>query len=265
LPTGYGPLLLGGDISGDKAGLAAQRFVSHSGGVGAQLVVLALGYPKSTDAQADAKAYAAAFQGLGASVQWFVLDSKTNRTAVQTAVTNATGVFLTAPDQSLVGAALDSFAPIVNSIKARWQSRMPLMADNAAAAALGQLTTTNPPPPTDDAGLEEASVLSFRPDNVVVRDGLGLVPGAAFEPRLLPERHWGQLYNIVYNTHSVLGVGIDVGTAVELTAAGASVVGSSAAVVLDGRYASYSLGSNGALGARYVIFDSFVNQDQIVP
>ena len=52
---------------------------------------------------------------------------------------------------------------------------------------------------------------------------------------------------------------------VELTPAGATVRGPSAAVVLDGRAAAFAVGSNGALGARYVVLDSFVDQDAIVP
>jgi cyanophycinase len=266
LPSGYGPLLLGGDISGAKSGLVAQRFVSLSGGAGARLVVLATGYAKSADAQADAKAFANAFQaGITAPVQWFVLDSRADQGAIQVAIANATGVFLTAPDQSLVWAALAAAAPVVSSIKARWQAGMPLMADNAAAAALGQVMTANPPPPSDTAGLEEASIRSFRPDSVAMRAGLGLVPGVAFEPRLLPDRHWGHLYNLLYSNHGVLGVGIDVGTAVELTQAGATVRGMSAAVVLDGRYATFSGGGNGTLGARYVLLDSYVEGDAVAP
>jgi cyanophycinase len=266
LPSGYGPLLLGGDISGDKSGPAAQRFISRSGGAGARLVVLAAGYAKSGDAKAEAKAFAAAFQaGVAAPVQWFVLDASADPATIQAAVAGATGVFLTAPDQSLVAPALAAAAPVMASLKARWQAGMPLMADSAAAAALGQAMTANPRAPSDTAGLEEAAVLSFRPDSVALRAGLGWVPGAAFEPRLLPDRHWGQLYNLLAANRGVLGVGIDVGTAVELTPAGATARGASAAVVLDGRFGSFSVGSNGTVGARYVLLDSFVDGDAIVP
>src|SRR5512141_450608 len=57
LPAGYGPLLLAGDLSGDRAGSVSQRFIALSGASTAKLVVLTLGYAKSTDAQADAKAF----------------------------------------------------------------------------------------------------------------------------------------------------------------------------------------------------------------
>jgi cyanophycinase len=266
LPAGYGSLLLGGDISGDKSGLAAKRFIAASGGTNARMVVLAAGYAKSANAQADAKAYAAAFQpSVTAPVQWFVLDSHANQAAIQSAVQQATGVFLTAPDQARVKASLDAAMPIVNALRVGWQGGMPLMADNAAAAALGTLMTITPPPPSDTAGLEDASIQSFRPDSVTIQNGLGFVPKAAFEPRLLPDRQWGQLYNLLSSNQQTLAIGIDIGTALELTQLGASVVGSRTVVMLDGRVASFVSGNNGTLGARYVIFDSFVQGDTLVP
>jgi hypothetical protein len=51
----------------------------------------------------------------------------------------------------------------------------------------------------------------------------------------------------------------------ELTQAGASVVGSRTVVTLDGRAASFATGSNEVLGAGYVVFDSFVDGDRLVP
>ncbi|HEY0733988.1 MAG TPA: hypothetical protein VGD69_03710 [Herpetosiphonaceae bacterium] len=263
LPSGYGALLLGGDISGDKAGLVADRFVAQSGGAGARIVVLTTGYAKSGDAQADAKAYAAAFQTkVSAPVQWFVLDSKANHAAIQSAIGGATGVFLTAPDQSRVLAALNGAAPVVSALRSAWQGGTTLLADHAAAAALSQLTTADPPS-TDSAGLEEDSIVDFRPDGVDIRTGLAFVGGLAVEPRMVFDRHWGKLYNLVARDRSLLGLGIDVGTAVEITATGATVHGTSTAVILDGRYASFAVGSNGALGARYVLLDSFVAGDRI--
>jgi len=265
LPQGYGALLLGGDIGGDKAGLVADRFVARSGGsAAARLVVVATGYAKSSDAQADAKAYADALQSqVTAPVQWFVLDGRTDQAAIQSAITGATGVLLTAPDQSRVLGALERAAPVVTALRNAWQRGTTLLADNAAAAALGQLTTTDAPP--SDASLEEDSIIDFRTDGVVVRSGLAFVNGLAVEPRLLPDRHWGRLYNLIYRDQALLGLGIDVGTAVEITSSGVSVHGRSAAVTLDGRYASFVVGSNGALGARYVLLDSFVAGDSVAP
>jgi hypothetical protein len=77
--------------------------------------------------------------------------------------------------------------------------------------------------------------------------------------------HWGQLYNLLHRDQQLLAIGIDVGTALELTQARGSVVGSRTVATLDGRAGSVEPGGNGALGVRYVIFDSFVQGDTLVP
>lgn len=265
LPAGYGPLLLGGDISGDKTGLVAQRFVERSGGSTKRLVVLATGYAKSADAQADAKAYAAAFQSLdtAASVQWFVLDAKADQAAIQQAIGGASGIFVTAPDQSRVLTALNTAPAVVAALRTAWQGGATLMADNAAAAAFGQTTSVDPPP--TDASIENDAIEDFRVDGISTSPGLGFVARVALEPRLLPDRHWGRLYNLLYRDRSMLTLGVDVGTALELTEAGGKVYGTSAVVTLDGRYATFSRGSNGSLGARYVLLDSYVASDVVTP
>src|SRR5689334_15211477 len=109
LPTGSGPLILSGDLRSDLSGTATQRFVALSGGTNARLLVLTLGYARNTDAQADAKAFASALQSQVTNpVQWFVVDSKANQSAIQSAIANATGILVTAPDQSLVMNAFTS-------------------------------------------------------------------------------------------------------------------------------------------------------------
>jgi hypothetical protein len=63
----------------------------------------------------------------------------------------------------------------------------------------------------------------------------------------------------------LLALGIDRDTAVEFTATGATAWGRNVALVLDGRFASFDLGSNGALSARYVVLDTFVDGDALIP
>ena len=87
------------------------------------------------------------------------------------------------------------------------------------------------------------------------------------EPGIVSNRHWGRLYSVVDAQANHLAFGIDAGTAVEfgpgLTAP--RVVGESAAVVLDGQYATFGTGSNGARAAHWVILDTFVAGEQIAP
>jgi cyanophycinase len=260
LPSGYGPLILAGDLSSDRAGSAAQRFVALSGGSNARLVVLTLGYARSTDAQANAKSFASALQPFVMNtVQWFVVDSK-NQTAVQNAIANATGVLVTAPDQSRV---MNAFAGISSTLRNAWAGGKVILADNAAAAALGQAMSTDPTPTS--SSLEGDSMEDFRFNGVTIDDGLNWIPGVAVEPRMVMDRHWGRAYNHLYRNHALLGLGVDRDTAIEFTATGANVWGKNTVVVFDGRYASYGLGTNDALSVRYVLLDTYVEGDTLLP
>jgi hypothetical protein len=56
-----------------------------------------------------------------------------------------------------------------------------------------------------------------------------------------------------------------VNTAIEFMPTGANVGGKNTVVVLDGRYASYALGTNGALSERFVLLDTYIEGDTLVP
>jgi cyanophycinase len=256
----YGPLILSGDLRSDLSGSVTQRFVALSGGNNARLVVLTLGYAKNTDSQADAKAFASALQPLVTNpVQWFVVDSKANQSAIQSAITGATGILVTAPDQSLV---MNAFASVSSALRSAWAGGKTVLADNAAAAALGQAISVDATPTS--SSLEGDSMEDFLLSGVSIQAGLNWIPGVAVEPRMVMDRHWGRVYNHLYRNHTLLGLGVDVNTAIEFIATGTKVWGKNTVVVFDGRYASYGLGTNNALSERYVLLDTYVEGDAIV-
>ena len=264
LPSGYGSLMLAGDLSSDRSGAAAQRFVALSEGSNANLVVLAFGYARNTDAQADAKAFASALQpSVTNPVQWFVVDSKANQSAIQSAIANATGVLVTAPDQSRVMNAFASQASITSAIQSAWAGGKTLLADNAAAAALGQALSVDPTP--SSASLEDDSQEDFLYSSVTIQPGLNWIPGIAVESKMVMDRHWGRVYNHLYRNHALLGLGVDVNTAIEFSATGAQVWGQNTVVVFDGRFATYGLGTNNALSERFVLLDTYVDGDMLIP
>jgi cyanophycinase-like exopeptidase len=82
---------------------------------------------------------------------------------------------------------------------------------------------------------------------------------------MVMDRHWGRAYNQLYRDHGLLALGVDVNTAIEFTATSAMVWGKNTVVVFDGRYGSYALGSNDALSERYVLLDTYVEGDAILP
>lgn len=249
-PRGAAPLILSGGILDDPGGLVGQRFVALAGGPKARIVILAAGYADSTAAAAATAAIGGAMSGLtGAPVTAFVLDSSTPVAAAKAAIGLATGILVTAPDRSLVGPALAQQRGVMDTIRARWASgRAVLLADNAAAAALGPRYVADPVP--DD--VELAAQEDLLPGGVTFASGLGWFRGATVSPQLVPDQNWGQMLRLLADGRRLPAVGIDVGTSVEVSGGLAVVRGDSAAVVFDGSRAWFGRGTNGSLAALWV-------------
>jgi cyanophycinase len=264
-PAGSGPLLLSG---GSPSAAVLDRLVAASGGTGSRIVVLAAGYAKAEIATKDAKAYAASLAGRGANATWFLLDARTRSADVTAALATADGVLLTAPDPATVLASLGSASAVTSAIRDAWLGGAALLANDAAASALSSAFTADPRPGATTGQIEAAAIAEFRPDSVTPVAGLGWV-GVPVEPGIVSNRHWGRLYNLAAAQpgSESLVFGIDAGTAVEFRAdlAAPRVVGESAVVALDGRFGSFGVGSNGALAARWIILDTFVEGDAIAP
>jgi cyanophycinase-like exopeptidase len=261
-PAGAGRLLLSGGIAGDPAGTVGKRFVQLSGGSAARIVVLAAGYPKSGEAKAAAKAIAASLQGgVTSPVAWFVIDQKTDAAVAAAAIATATGIFLTAPDRSLVKASLDAQPAVTAAVHARWATGTPLLADDAAAAVLGKTFVADPV----SADVEASAPADMLADGVAFADGLGWAGDVNVQPRLLPDQNWGQALRLAAHDTQRPAVALDVDTALALDADGAVVVGDSAAVVIDGRQATIGAGSNGSLAAAWMVIDSFTDGEALAP
>ena len=261
--AGSGPLLLAG---GSPSDTVLSRLVTASGGAGSRIVVIAAGYAKPEIATKDAKAFAASLSAGGATTSWFILNSQTKTADVTAALLAAQGVLLTAPDPTSVLASLTAAPVVTAGIRGAWERGAAILANDAAASAFSAGFTADARPGDSTGEIESAAITEFRPDSVHPVAGLGWV-GVAVEPGIVSNRHWGRLYNLVGVQTNHLAFGIDAGTAVEFQAgvAAPSVVGDSAAVVLDGRYGSFGVGTNGSLAARWVILDTFFGGKSIAP
>ena len=154
------------------------------------MVVLAAGYAMSGDAQADAKAIAAALAPSVASVSWFALDSRTKTADAIAAINGATGIVVTGRDSSLVLGQLQA-SPSWTAARDRWAAHgVALLADDAAAAAAGTVFVAEAPA----KDVEAAAIADAL--HVTLSDGLGLVHGLAVTPRLLPDQRWPQLFQL---------------------------------------------------------------------
>ena len=262
-PAGSGPLLLGG---GSPSSSVLDRLVAASGGTGSKIVVITAGYAKSELATKDAKALAASLAADGASATWFVLDTKTKTPDVTAALAAAQGVLLTAPDPATVLSSLSAAPAVTAGIQTAWLRGAAVLADDAAASAVSARFTADPRPDDSTDAIESAAIAEFHPSGVHLATGLGWV-SVGVEPGIVSNRHWGRLYSVVGAQANHLAFGIDAGTAVEFGAGPTAprVVGDSAAVVLDGQYATFGVGTNDTLAAHWVILDTFVGGEQIAP
>ncbi|HLO31877.1 MAG TPA: hypothetical protein VK249_22195 [Anaerolineales bacterium] len=93
-----------------------------------------------------------------------------------------------------------------------------------------------------------------------------VVANTPFEERMASAFNAGAVVSgKLYRNHGLLGLGVDVNTAIEFTATGTNVWGKNTVVVFDGRYGTYAQGTNGALSERYILLDTYVEGDAIMP
>jgi cyanophycinase-like exopeptidase len=168
---------------------------------------------------------------------------------------------VTGRDRSLVLEQLDA-SPVWDAAYDRWaEDNIALLVDDAAAAAAGTVFAAEAPAADVEAGATEDAIVG----NVEIVEGLGLVSGLAVEPRLLPDQLWPQLFQISQSADdSWVGAGIDVGTAIMVDDTAATAIGDSAVVIVDGRQATWTTGDNDAIGAAWLILDTFAN-DTVAP
>jgi len=253
------PLYLAGGIVGAPAGAVTGAFVLDAGGATARILVVAGGYAKHADARADAKAIAAAIAPSVAAATWMTLDGTLDASEAS-ALAAATGVIVTGEDRSLVGAALGE--PEWAAIRSRFLAgSFTLLADDAFAAAAGSAYIASPVVADVEAGAIEDAI-----GTPPIATGAGLASSVTVEPRLLPDQHWPQLFQLARAEPGAIALGIDVGTAVRVTGAGApTVVGGSAVVAVDSSRATFATGENDAIGASWLLLDTFVAGDAVAP
>jgi len=252
------PLYLAGGIVGNPAGAVVSAFVGDAGGASAHIVVVAAGYAKASDGRADAKAIAAALAPSVATVTWTVADGTLN-SAEAGAFATATGVLVTGNDRSRVRAAIAGTEGL--AIRNGFTGgSFTLLADDAAAAAMGSTFVATPVPTDVEAGAIEDAI-----GTPPLESGFGLASNVTVQPRLLPDQYWPQLFQLARAEPSDLALGIDVGTAVRIAGGSPTVVGASAVVALDSSRATFATGDNDAIGASWLLLDSFVAGDAVAP
>lgn len=264
-PAGGAPLYLTGDLATAPTGTVASRFALHAARSVSPTVVLAAGYVSESVASQVATRWAGHLRSLGVTtVQTATLTPSTNPAPLLAQLSAAGAVFITADDQ----AALSSYVAQLNAVGAnallrqRWQQGTVMLFDNAAAAAVGSWMSAEPTPTDDDREFQSSD--SFLYSYLTIRPGLAMIPGAIFEPRVLSDYRYGRLVSQVAHHPEAVAFGIERGTAIEVTAMGAQVIGPGAVIAIDGRQAGVlEAGQNDAIAATWLLLDTFTEGEEL--
>ena len=257
-PAGAGALFVAGDRTPATRGAGMAEFVAAANAANGPTVVLSAG-PRVRAADGWGRYWRNRLRGMGLDARptLLTLTPQTDMAALGAALDGAGAIFFTGNDQALMADLVAAMraAGLDATLRDWWTGGGVLLADRAAAAAVGAAMSAEPTPTGDT--VEYQSSDSFLVDYVNIQPGLGLLD-AVFEPRVLYDYLYGRLVSHVMAAPDTLVVGIERGTALHLTPDAAHVIGTEAALVLDGRYAqTLVVGDNDAFAATWLLLDVF--------
>jgi cyanophycinase len=213
---GVGPVIAVGG-GGTTDGII-RRTLELAGGKTAMVVVL----PQAS-AESDGSDSAQMWRAAGAR-EARVVDFG-NATRARAALEAATLIWIPGGDQNrfmkaIAGTGLDDV------IRERHRAGVAVGGTSAGAAVLSKVMITG------DADLE-----SLASGRTVTADGLGIWPEVIVDQHFLRRQRHNRLFSLVLDRPTLVGIGIDEGTAAILVGSTISVVGRSAVMILDARSA----------------------------
>ena len=242
-------LIVGGGTQPDEL---VRHFVDLAGGPGkARIAILPMA---TSDAVATGAEKEAQLDSLGADS--FVLNFPRQRADDDSLVrklASVTGVWFPGGDQSPLAAALRGSAAL-RAIQARYRAGAVIAGTSAGAAVMSDSMITGNqfwpgnPTPTDSGNFSR-----------IARNAIEIVPGLGFIHNAIIDQHFirrqreNRLFSVVLERPTLLGVGIDEGTALQVTPDGKwMVLGRSAIMILDARGSKVTSSVQPILGAANV-------------
>lgn len=220
---------------GEQPKELVQAFVDLAGGSHARIAVV----PTATEESAEAgKEKVDELRGYGA--QAFVVDvtrKQAESDSVVTLIGTATGIWFGGGDQvkladSLVGTAA------LRAMLARYQAGAVVGGTSAGAAVLSDsmITGNQKRPTADSVGYYGDEFPNIARGAIQISPGFGFITNAIVDMHFIRRERANRLLDVVLERPSLLGVGIDEGTAVRVDPDGRwTVLGRSAAIVIDAR------------------------------
>jgi cyanophycinase len=239
-------LIVGG---GQQPPALVARFVELAGGPGrARIAVLPMA---SGEPETSGREKAEELRGLGADA--FVLQLTREQAMTDSAarlLDGATGIWFTGGDQSRVTPVLRG-SPVLEAIRARWRAGAVVGGTSAGAAVMpdSMLTGNQFRAGEDTAGYYGDEFPGVARRTIQVAPGLGFLPGTIIDQHFIRRERHNRLLAVTLERPSLIGVGIDESTAIEVGPDGRwTVRGSSSVVIYDARRARITPAASSVLG-----------------
>src|SRR3954468_12466036 len=238
-------LIVGGGSQPDQL---VRHFVDLAGGPGkARIAILPMA---SSEAAAAGAEKAAQLDSLGGNS--FVVNvnrADADDDSVVTALRGATGIWFPGGDQSLLTTALRGSAAL-REIEARFRAGAVIGGTSARAAGMrDSMITGNQFWPGMTAAVDSPSFSRVARRAIEIVPGFGFVRNAIVDQHFIRRQRENRLFSVVLERPSLLGVGIDEGTALEVSPDGRwKVLGRSSVMILDARRSRITSGASPSLG-----------------
>ncbi|MFL5478691.1 MAG: cyanophycinase [Gemmatimonadaceae bacterium] len=242
-------LIVGGGSQPDEL---VRHFVDLAGGPGkARIAILPMA---TSDAVATGAEKEAQLDSLGADS--FVLNFSREHADDDSLVrklSTVTGVWFPGGDQSPLAAALRGSAAL-RAIHERYRAGAVIGGTSAGAAVMSDsMITGNQYWPGMTAAVDSPYFARIARHSVEIVPGLGFIHNAIIDQHFIRRQRENRLFSVVLERPQFLGVGIDEGTALQVTPGGRwMVLGKSAIIILDARGSRITSSVQPILGAASV-------------
>jgi cyanophycinase len=239
-------LIVGG---GSQPAELVRHFVDLAGGPGkARIAILPMA---TSDAVATGAEKEAELDSLGADA--FVVNvtrAQADDDAVVRKLATVTGIWFPGGDQSLLTAALRGSAAL-RAIHERFRAGAVVGGTSAGAAVMSDsMITGNQFWPGMTVAVDSPSFSRITRGSIEIVPGLGFVHNAIVDQHFLRRQRENRLFSVVLERPTLIGVGIDEGTALKVTPDGKwQVMGRSSVMIVDARRSRVTPARAAALGA----------------
>jgi cyanophycinase len=245
-PHPKGTLVIVG--GGSRGADVMRRFVDLAGGRGkAVIAVLPMA---SGEAAESGKEMVAEFDSLGARGYVVLVGRAEAETeSVAKSLDSATGIWFTGGDQDRLTAAIGATATL-RAIQARYRAGAVVGGTSAGAAVMSDsMITGNQTPPGDTTGYYGDEFPALARHRIQITPGLGFLSTAIVDQHFIRRERHNRLMSAVLEHPTLIGVGIDENTAIEVSPDGKwRVLGESAVVIYDARKAKVTSPARPVLG-----------------